>query len=420
MQRVIQRVLVACRGEEGAAVARRIEAAGYEAVALYADADASDAWLDEVAYAVRIATDEGDPYADGLKIVSAALDAGCDAVHPGTAPIALSPEVAHIVMNVGLAWIGTPPAGLEACADRAAVRAKAKELAIPVVASSPPLSEASEVEAWIAKLGGDVRVASTRRVGPAWTGGEPLAAGLARLGGPVVVERRLAHARHVVVGIVGDAGGHVLLLGDHERSLAREGRVRVRESPAPALDERARARIAEAVPKLCAALGVSGVAAVEVLVGEDGRWWLHDVVPGLFPGFALHEEVYGLEVVHAQVRLAAGETLGWTQDEIRPAGCGIALTLVATGPGEIERLELPEGASTARGEGGVIDPARDPVLARLVIGGPMRHALLVRAHAALEGVVVEGVPHDTEALAALLADPRVWGGATETGLFEGA
>lgn len=420
MERVIQRVLVACRGEEGAAVARRIEAAGYEAVALYADADAGDAWIDEVAYAVRIATDHGDPYADGLKIVSAALDAGCDAVHPGTAPVAGSAEVAHMVLNVGLAWIGAPPVALQACAERAAVRAKAKELAIPTIAASPPLASRAEIDAWIAKLGGDVRVASCRRGAPAWTGQEPLDAGLRRLGEPVVVERRLAHARHVVVGFVADAGGNVLLLGDHERSLARGRRVRVRESPAPALDATMRGRLGETIPRLVAALGVAGVGAVEVLVGEDGRWWLHDVVPGLIPGFALHEEVYGLELVHTQVRLAAGETLGWRQDEIRPAGCGIALTLTATGPGTLEALELPEGGSTALGEGSPVDPARDPVLARLMLTGPMRQALLVRARAALEEVGIDGVAHDTDALAALLADTRVWGGATETDLFEGA
>ncbi len=421
MQRTIQRVLVACRGEAGAAVARRIEASGLEAVALYADADAEDSWLDEVSYATRIATDDGDPYQDGWKIVSAALDAGCDAVHPGTSPVATRAEHAHMVLNVGLAWIGAPPAALEACADRAEIRRRARELGLPVLASSPPLADRTEVPAWIAKLGEPARVTSARRGRPAWHSGvaEPLDAAFERLAGdPVVVERYLPHVRHVLVGVVGDASGNVLLLGDHERSLVRDGLVRVRESPAPPLDARQRARIAEALPKLVTALGVAGVGAVELLVGEDGRWWLHDVVPALFDGFALHEEVYGLDLVHAQCRLAAGETLGWRQDEIASAGVGAELTLCATGAGELEEFSLPDGASTVRVEGGRVDPARDPILARLVVGGPMRHALLVRARAALEHAKIVGVPHDTAALAALLADPRVWEGRTETGLFE--
>lgn len=421
MERTIQRVLVACRGEEGASVGRRIEAAGLEAVALYADADAEDTWLDEVAYAARIATDGDDPYRDGLKIVSAALDAGCDAVHPGTSPVALSAEHAHMVMNVGLAWIGSPPAALEACADRAEVRRRARELGLPVVPASPALRDHGEVAAWIGKLGGNVRVTSTKRGKAPWLTGdaESLQAALRRMGDdPIVVERDLRPARHVVFGVVGDGGGSVLVLGDHERSLVRDGVVRVRESPAPALDDRARARIAEALPKLVASLGLVGVGAVEILVGE-GRWWVHDVVPALFPGFALHEEIYGLDLVHAQARLAAGETLGWSQEEIAPAGCGMELTLCATEPGVLEDVVLPEGvaASTVRAVGATVDVVRDPVLARMVVAGPMRHAVLVRARAALEETRFDGVPDDTAALAALLAEPRVWEGQTETGLF---
>ena len=420
MERSIQRVLVACRGESGAAVGRRVESADLEAVALYADVDALDTWLDEVAYATRIATDDGDPYFDGLKIVSAALDSGCDAVHPGSSRVARSAEHAHMVMNVGLAWIGSPPAALQACADRLGVRRVAHNIGLPVLGSSPPV-ERSDIPAAIARFGGGVRVASTVRGRPAWRsdGTEPLDAALERLGpGPFVVERLLPHARHLVVGVLGDSGGNVLLLGDHERSIARDGRVRVRESPAPGLDDATRARLAEALPKLVAALGVVGIGAVEILTGADGRWWVHDVIPALFDGFPLHEEIYGLDIVQAQTRLASGETLGWEQSEIRAAGCGVELTVCATGPGELDGLTLPEGASTVRAEGVAVDPAHDPVLARLVVSGPMRHALLVRARAELARIVVSGVSHDTAELAELLADPRVWEGRVETGMFD--
>ena len=128
-KRAIQRVLVACRGEAGASVARRLEAAGVEAVVLYTDEDAEEPWLDEVSYAARITTDDGsDPYRDGLRLVSAALDGGCDAVHAGFSAMATNAELSHMTANVGLAWIGAPPPVLEACADRVELRRLAAQL----------------------------------------------------------------------------------------------------------------------------------------------------------------------------------------------------------------------------------------------------------------------------------------------------
>ncbi len=424
-KRAIQRVLVACRGEAGASVARRIEAAEVEAVALYADADAEDPWLDEVSYAARIATDEGaDPYRDSLRIVSAALDGGCDAIHPGFGAMALNAELAHMTANVGLAWIGSPPSVLAACVDRAELRRLAREVGFPTVPTSPVLTRLEDAEPWLAKLGTPLRVAPAARDSglPARLITDPDAfAGMvaALRGAPFVVERAIRPARHVVIGVLGDGAGNAIHVGDHERSLSLGGRVRVRESPAPGLDDGLRERLVDTAVRLVRGARLVGVGAVEFLVGTDGHWWFHDLTPALFEGFALHEEVYGLDLVHAQVRLAGGETLGWAQSEISPAGCGIELLLCATGPGVLHALEFPEGAaaSTARGPEGRVDPDRDPVIARLVVGGPLRHALLVRARAALEGVRVVGVPHDTDTLVAVLSDTRAWAGHTDTELL---
>jgi acetyl-CoA/propionyl-CoA carboxylase biotin carboxyl carrier protein len=421
-KRAIQRALVACRGEAGASVGRRLEAVEVEAVALYADVDAEDAWLDEVSYAARIATDEGaDPYQDGLRIVSAALDGGCDAVHPGFGPMAQNAELAHMTANVGLAWIGSPPPVLEACADRVELRRLAREAGFPTVSSSPALTHVADAEVWLAKLGAPLRIA------PAQRGTRIPARHLTDLSAftavappvPFVVERALRPARHVIVGVLGDGAGNAIHIGDHERSLSLGGRVRVRESPAPGLDEGLRERIGDAAVRLARGFRLVGVGAVEFLVGSDGHWWFHDLTPALFEGYALHEEVYGLDLVHAQIRLASGETLGWEQAEISSAGCGIELLVCATGAGTLEELGFPEGAivSTATGAGATVDPARDAVLARLVVGGPLRHAVLVRARAVLEGAHIVGVPHDTGTLVALLSDTRAWAGNTDTELL---
>jgi acetyl/propionyl-CoA carboxylase alpha subunit len=421
MQRTIQRVLVVCRGEAGAGVARRIEAAGLEACAVYTDADAADAWLDEISYAARIAGEGDQGYLDGLAVVGAGLDGGCDALHPGLSPIATSAVHAHMAMNVGLAWLGSAPAGLEACETRTAVRRRARELGLPVVASSPPIETAEELATWLGRIGAPARVTSVVRGRAALAPDGVLSWEDARaaLGPePLLVERWLKSARHVVVGFLADAEGNVLLLGDHQHMVTEPGRVRVREAPAPALDALARTRLQESLPPLLTALGVTGLGAVELLVDEDGRWWLHDVRPALFDGYGLHEAVYGIDLVHTQIRLAAGETLGWQQADISPAGVGLEVVLCAVGAGRIDRLELPADASSSVVEGAEVDPARDPILARFIVTGPMRAPAIVRASALLGEVQVEGVAHDTATLQSALGDLRVWRGLSRPLLTE--
>ena len=235
---------------------------------------------------------------------------------------------------------------------------------------------------------------------------------------PFHLERHVLGARHLCFAVMGDGGGAALSLGVHERTVRHDERVRLREAPVFGLAPEIEDKMADAVRRVASALGLVGVGAVEVLLGADGRWWIHDVVPSLFEGYALHEEVYGLELVHAQVRLAAGETLGWTQDEIRPAGAAVEVTIEASESGTVTGLELPEGASTACAEGMRVEITRDPLLARLLVTAPMRHAALVRTRAALEEVRVEGLRHDTPRMLELLGDPRAWAGAMAEGLLD--
>jgi acetyl/propionyl-CoA carboxylase alpha subunit len=194
------------------------------------------------------------------------------------------------------------------------------------------------------------------------------------------------------------------------------GIVRLRECPSPGIEPEARARLGDAAATLAEELKYVGVGGVEFLLGANGHAWLHDVDPGLPPGYRVHDAAYGLDLVSAQIELAGGQTLGWAQEELSPQRHAVEVVLVGLGRGEIEDLELPEGidATTALFRGAAFDPARDPVLARLRVDGPTRHAALVRLRAALGEVRITGVPHDTARLVELLADPQVWEGHAHT------
>jgi len=417
--RPIQRVLVADRGEVGARLVRAVEAAGLESVAVFADADAEAPHLDEAAFAVRIpATGTTDPYLDAAGIVSAALDSGADAVHPGFHGLARSAEFARTVHNVGLTWLGPRLDDLAWSLDRSAARARARDAGLELLPSSPLLHDPEAVDAWCDRFGFPVVVRPGRR-----SHGRTVVAfdkatarrAVAEAGEVgAFAERALAEARHVVVVVVGDGVGSAVHVGEHEASLRGPAGVRLRECPSAGVDAALREKIGVGAADFVAAWRFFGAAGVHFLIGPDQRPWFLDVDPGLPEGFALHDLVYGTDLVGAQVALAAGEDLGWDQAEIVASGAAAEVAVALTGRGRLKRFELGETTlvDSIVAEGQRVDPARHAILARLRAKAPTRHAALVRLRAALEACVIEGVPTDLAECVTLLADRGVWEGRT--------
>lgn len=417
--RPIQRVLVADHGEVGARLVRAVEAAGLESVAVFADADADAPHLDEAAFAVRIPSNGlGDPYLDPAGIVSAALDSGSDAVHPGFHGLARSAEFAITVHNVGLTWLGPRLDDLAWTLDRATARNRARDAGLELLPSSPLLVEPSDVDAWCERFGFPVVIRPGRRgLGRTVVAFDQQTARRAVLNAGSVgafAERALAEARHVVVVVVGDGVGNAIHLGEHEASLRGPAGVRLRECPSPGVDDALREKIGVAAADFVSAWRFFGAAGVHFLIGPDQRPWFLDVDPGLPEGFALHDLVYGTDLVGAQVALAAGEELGWDQEEIEAKGTAAEIAIALTGRGRLKRFSLGDAAEVdcIVAEGQRVDPGRHAILARMRAKAPTRHAALVRLRAALAASVIEGVETDLAECIALLADRSVWEGRT--------
>ncbi|MBM4393092.1 MAG: hypothetical protein FJ090_18365 [Deltaproteobacteria bacterium] len=417
--RTISRVLVADRGEVGARLVRAVEAAGLESVAVFSDEDAEAAHLDEAAFAVRIPPSlAGDPYMDAVGLVTAALDSGADAVHPGFRGMGRNVEFARIVHNVGLAWLGPRLDDLEWTTDRAVARHRARDAGLELLPSSPLLHEPADVAAWCERFGFPVVVRSGRRAVGRTTVARDVATAeraLAELG-PTggFVERALASARHVVVVVIGDGVGNAVHVGEHEASRRGPAGARLRECPSPGVDAALRERLCPAAADFLAAWRFLGVAAVHFLVGPDGRPWFSDADAGLPEGFGLHDMVYGVDLVGAQVSIASGEELGWDQSDVELEGHAVEVVVSALRAGKVKRLVVPDaaGIDSVLAVGSAVDPGRDPVLMRIRTRAPTRHAALVRARAMLEVVKIHGVATDIDACLEMLADRAVWDGAT--------
>lgn len=417
--RTISRVLVADRGEVGARLVRAVEAAGLESVAVFSDADADAPYLDEAAFAVHIPyAGAGDPYLDADGLVTAALDSGADAVHPGFRGLARSEVFARTVHNVGLTWLGPRIDDLAWTLDRARARARARDAGLELLPSSPLLFLDPDVETWCERFGFPVVIRpGVRGVARSAVAHDLAAAKRAVAAAGAVgafVERALAEARHVAVIVVGDGAGNAIHVGEHEASIVGPAGVRLRECPSAGVDAALRAKIGMGAADFVAAWRFFGAASVHFLIGPDGLPWFLDVDPGLPEGFGLHDLVYGTDLVGAQVSLAAGEELGWDQDDIKATGAAAEVSIALRGRGRLKSFSFPapDSVDTIVSEGQRVDPAHHAVLARVRVLAPTRHAALVQLRAQLEAARIDGVETDLAECITLLADRGLWEGRT--------
>jgi acetyl-CoA/propionyl-CoA carboxylase, biotin carboxylase, biotin carboxyl carrier protein len=433
---VIGPVLIANRGEIAVRVARTVRALGARPVAVFTAADAGAAHLDAAERAVRIGS-----YLDGDAVLAAARRAGAAAVHPGYGFLSENAGFARAVLAAGLVWVGPPPAAIELMGDKARAKRLARDAGVPVL----PGLEADDlgldalrgfgaehgypvvIKAVAGGGGKGMRVVrSAGGLGAALDAARREA--VAAFGdGRVLVERFLERPRHIEVQVLADRHGAVLHLGERECSLQRRHQKVVEEAPSPAVGPELRERMGAAAVALARACGYEGAGTVE-FVAAGGDFAFLEMNTRLQVEHPVTELVYGLDLVEQQLRVAAGEPLGFTQDDVAPRGHAVEARIYAEDPaagflpatGVVRRYAEPAEARCDSGvrAGSEIGTAYDPLLAKLIAHGPDRAAALARLDAALAALVVLGVPTSAAFTRALLARDEVRRGALDTGLLE--
>lgn len=421
----VQRVLVAARSAAAVRLARSVQESGLEAVVLMTAQDEGAGWLSCANYAVIVP--DGDSGSDGRAwpdrghVLSAALDAGCDALLPGWDGLARDAEFASACVRNGLAWLGVPEELLMMAADRQQVRSHAEALGLAVVPGTDPISDPAIALAWATRVGFPVAVKPAQgRTRPMVRadGAEELTVVVEGLlaTGPVVIERYVLDAREIDVPIAGDGEDVVVALGTREIT-GRIGGLR-RLASAPAALPRAVAEEAEDVAlELAAGVAWRGVGAVQLLVTPDSRPYLLDLRPGLSSHDFVTERVYGVDLVDAALRTGMGQPLLWAPEIVEPDGFAVSIRLTASAEGEAVRaqgqqrvgpLKVPPEADVVVAEGETVRPGDD--LGHVLVAGKERQPVLVRSKVLAEGLDVGGIPCALPGIRRLLGDRSWWDG----------
>ena len=428
----IRRVLIANRGEIAARVARTCRRLGIEFVAVYSDADAHAPYLSDATAAVAL----GNPlavesYLNAGKIIAAAIDTGCDAIHPGYGFLSENAGFARDVARAGLTFIGPNPDTIESLGDKARAKALMQSAGVPTV---PGTSEASEDLARIGELaeaaGYPVLLKPT-----AGGGGKGMqivraaadlpeaAAQAIRLGranfkdGRLLVERYVERPRHIEVQVFGDTHGNAVHLFERECSLQRRHQKVVEEAPADGLAPATRAALLDAAVRGARAVGYVNAGTFEFIVDSAGDFFFLEVNTRLQVEHPVTEEITGIDLVEWQLRVAAGEPLPLLQKDITASGHAIECRLYAEDPGRefapcagsITHLVWPHAARVETGvrAGLAISTFYDPMIAKLVVHATRRDAAIDSMLAALRQTAVLGLTTNIGFLVKVLDDVAV-------------
>ena len=441
---MLTRVLIANRGEIARRVIRGCRAMGIHAIAVYSEADAGWPHVADADEAVAIGPAPArDSYLDIDRLLEAARRTKAEAVHPGYGFLSENWRFAQACEAAGLVFIGPSWRVIQQMGDKVAGRALMAAAGVPVVpGSAGPVDSVDAAREVAARVGYPVMVKAAAGGGGIGMVRVPDEAGLASAftaaqrraqsafgSGALFVERYLEHPRHVEVQVFGDAGGRVVHLHERECSIQRRHQKLVEESPAPNLPATLKARLTEAAVTGARAVGYVNAGTMEFIVHGEQFYFL-EMNTRLQVEHPVTEEVTGLDLVQAQLRVASGEPLPWTQEQVSQRGCSIECRVYAEdparnfmpSPGRISRLALPAGPGV-RVECGVAEGVEvsvhyDPLLAKLIATGATRHDAIERMRGALAAFLVEGVKTVIPFQRRVVDSPAFRAGAVHTQMVE--
>ncbi|MCG8457583.1 MAG: biotin/lipoyl-binding protein [Holophagales bacterium] len=446
----LAKVLVANRGEIARRIFRTLREMGIPTVAVFSDADAAAPHVQEADEAVRIGPPpSAESYLDHDAVIAAARATGAEAIHPGYGFLAENAEFAERCAREGLVFVGPPPDAIRTMGDKAAAKALATRVGVPVL-DGFALSElegeelgASAVAERAAELGYPLLVKAA-----AGGGGKGMRAVVeaselesaleaaareaeAAFGdGALLLERYLQGPRHVEVQILADAHGNVVHLFERDCSVQRRHQKVFEEAPSPAVDAELRARMGEAAVALARAVGYAGAGTVEFLLDDARHFYFLEMNTRLQVEHPVTEAITGLDLVRLQIEVAQGAPLPFTQDQLRIDGHALEARLYAEdasrdflpATGTVTLWQVPEmpGLRVDSGveAGSEVGVHYDPMLAKVIARGRDRTEAVRRLHRGLEELAVGGLTTNRDFLLRALEHEVFRDGDLDTSFVE--
>jgi acetyl-CoA carboxylase biotin carboxylase subunit len=440
---MFSRVLVANRGEIAVRVIRALHELGIEAVAVYSTADRDALHVRLADQAVCIGPPAAaESYLRIPSVIAAAETTGCEAIHPGYGFLSENPAFARACAESDLVFVGPTPEVMERLGDKAAAKDEMRAAGVPLVPGTDGPASLAEVRVVAGELGFPVLLKATaggggrgmRRVEAPEQLEEAYAAASAEADaafgdGSLYLEKIVTPARHVEVQVLCDSEGGVLTLGERECSIQRRHQKLVEESPSAAVAPETREELEASVARACAAVGYLGAGTFEFLLGPEGAPSFIEVNCRLQVEHPVTELVTGVDLVRAQLRVAAGERLDHVgRAEWRGHAIEVRINAedpargFAPSPGLVRRFRPPLGpgvrVDTAIQDGLEIPPYYDSLIAKVIVVDDDRPAAIARAVRALEELEVDGIPTTRELALDVLRSDGFVAGEYSTGYLD--
>lgn len=438
----IRRLLIANRGEIARRVIRSAQEMGMDTVAVYADGDVAAPFVRDADVAIALGgRAPGETYLNVEKIIEACRRGGADAVHPGYGFLAENAEFAEAVERAGLRWVGPGAAAIRAMGDKLAAKELMAEAGVPTLgaieltvggdaaAAAKEIGYPVLVKAAAGGGGRGMRIVEAEAELTEAVEGARREAQNAFGDDRLFLERWLPKVRHVEVQILGDRQGNVVHLFERECSVQRRHQKIIEEAPSPAVDARLRTALGSAAVAAAKKIGYVSAGTVEFLLAGDEFFFL-EVNTRLQVEHPVTEEITGLDLVREQLRIAEGEALGYTQDDLSFSGHAIEARLYAEDPAN-DFLPAagkligwaPPSREKARFDSGVeegsdVSVEFDPLIAKVIAHAPSRREAAGRLARVLAGTRVQGVVTNRDFLVATLRTPEFLAGDTTTDFIE--
>ncbi len=442
---MFKRILIANRGEIAVRIIRACKELDIETVAVYSEADRDALHVKYADYAYLVGPPPSlQSYLAIDRILDAAKKSSAEAIHPGYGFLAENPEFPRRCQEEGIVFIGPSGDVIEQMGDKIKAREIMRAAGVPVIPGSPDALDSEEEVLQTAQAigyplmlkaaaGGGGKglrlVRSSREIMSAYRAVRSEAQssfGDSRL----YVEKCLERCHHVEVQVIGDHHGRVIHLFDRECSIQRRHQKIIEECPGPTLDKWTRRNIGRVAVQGAKAVNYVGLGTLEFLLDDNKEFYFLEMNTRLQVEHAVTERVVGIDLVKAQIEVAAGAPLPWRQRHIRMTGHAIECRIYAEDPetdfmpcpGKIEGLRLPEGLGV-RNDCGVYEGAEipiyyDPMIAKLIVWGENRMEALLRMRRALREYQVRGIKNNIPFLQWILRHPRFMAGDINTAFID--